>query len=124
MIVGVLAAASPVMAATPVALAIVNAEPARALRCTALLAHFITLPETAIAPGATAVLALVRSRDGTLAVADGAQRLVVEAVHCGADDAWSATWAALPLGRARAAARLTLHCRIARRLICTPGGTP
>jgi len=120
----VLAGAAPAVAGAlqPVTLEIVNDEPATALRCVVMLAHFVSVEAGPIAPGGSLSLPLGRGADdASLTLANAAGKpMMIENVVCGASVNWAATRADVSLLALRAPAtrRLAMRCRIDGRLGC------
>ena len=103
-----------------VALEIRNAGVGAPLRCTILLAHFVTLEAGQAAPGETLRLSLVRSGgDGVLLFrGDGGKQMAVENILCGVSEDWSRTRSDVPLLDLRDPGRgaLQVACSLAGRL--------
>lgn len=99
----------------PVGLTIRN-DSAETLRCTALLAHFMSEDLGRLAPGASLTVALRRdAARGILALAPREGRDVpLENLLCGRDAAWTQSTGELPLAAARsgAAGRFAGRCRL------------
>lgn len=100
---------------------LVNAD-GQTLRCVTVLAHFVSLPDLSIAPGATLRVSYFRGMaDGTLYVLrDDGRRMMVENLLCGRTDDWDATRGEVPLldVRASASPHVVMTCRVAGRLQC------
>ncbi|MEQ8354081.1 MAG: hypothetical protein RH942_00975 [Kiloniellaceae bacterium] len=92
------------------------------LRCTLILAHFITKEIGEIAPGGRVSVPLERrSGDGVLASGrHKGEPMLVENVLCGSVADWQATAGDLPLPAIRRGSKrhYRLRCRIAERLAC------
>lgn len=92
------------------------------LRCVTVLAHFVSLPDLVIEPGATRRVSYYRGiADGTLYVLrDDGRRMMVENLLCGRTDDWDATRGEVPLLRVRASTspHVVMTCRVAGRLQC------
>jgi hypothetical protein len=103
-------------AMTPVDLTIRN-ESAEVLRCTALLAHFMSEDLGRLAPGASLTVALRHDRaSGALALAPREGRDVpLENLLCGRDSDWTQSTGEMPLTAARsgAAERFAARCGLA-----------
>ena len=90
------------------------------LRCTVVLAHFVTRALEPIPPSGELALALERhAASGTLAFGwhDGAPMLV-ENILCGSDGDWDATRTDLPLTPIRAGTGDAFACTIAAGADC------
>lgn len=93
------------------------------LRCAAVLAHFMSEPLGAIAPGDRLTVTLRRDRaNGTLALGPREDRDVpLENILCGRDAHWTASTGDLPLGAVRTGtvARFEARCDMSDgRVIC------
>jgi hypothetical protein len=105
----------------PVALTLENAggEP---LRCTLVLAHFITKEAGEIAPGGRLTVPLER-RPGDGVLASGRHKgepMLVENLLCGTQDSWQATSGDVPLLPVRRGgeAAYRLSCAVEGRFSC------
>ncbi len=110
-----------------VALEIRNAGVGAPLRCTILLAHFVTHEAGEAAPGETLRLSLVRGGDGILLLnGDGGKQMAVENIICGVSEDWSRTRSDVPLLDLRDPARagLQVACWLAGRLRCRASAPP
>ena len=104
---------------TPVTLAI-HSDTGTALRCTIMLAHFVTQN----ADPNSHKIELTFDRDdasGTLAERRSGRAMQVENILCGDRDNWQATQADIPLALLRppGARHFAAHCRLEPRLRCT-----
>ena len=92
------------------------------LRCVTVLAHFVSLPDLTIAPGATLRVSYFRGADdGTLYILlDDGRQMMVENLLCGRTDDWDATRGEVPLldVRASASPHMVMTCQVADRLQC------
>ncbi len=92
------------------------------LRCVTVLAHFVSLPDLTIEPGATLRVSYFRgAADGTLYILrDDGRRMMVENLLCGRTDDWDATRGEVPLldVRASTSPHMVMTCRVAGRLQC------
>jgi hypothetical protein len=118
----VLAAISLVTQASAITLSIKN-DDLRALRCTVLFAHWVTIDVGRIAAGEVATVAMTRGREpGSLYIPrfDG-RPMMIENIICGADPDWSNSVDQLPLIAVRdsAASSYEIACRAAPRIVCT-----
>ena len=113
-------------AASPetIQLRIENGGP-EAIRCTAILAHFVTRSLPIIEQGAAQSVPLARDRqNGTLSFGShGAEPMMLENILCGRDSDWTASARDLPLQdlRVEPAERFEYRCSLdSERVICTP----
>lgn len=92
------------------------------LRCTLVLAHFITKDLGEIAPGTAVSVSLERqAADGVLAAGrHKGEPMLVENLLCGASSDWQGTAADLPLLQLRRDERTHYHlrCRAGGRVDC------
>lgn len=93
------------------------------LRCTAIIAHFLSEDLGAVAPGGRIELTFRRSEDGGLALGtfDG-KPMWVENIRCGLDTRWTETATDIPLDVLRTAdvKALSAACSATRsNLACT-----
>ena len=98
------------------------------LRCTILLAHFVTLEAGEAAPGESLRLTLIRNgEDGVLLLRGGdGKPMAVENILCGVSEDWSRTRSDVPLLDLRDPARgaLQVACSLAGRLRCRASAPP
>lgn len=119
--------AAPLVAASAsastVTLSIKN-DDRQALRCTVVLAHWVTVDVDPIASGATATVEMTRGpQPGALHISrfDG-RPMMIENIVCGSDQDWGASFEQLPLTQVRDSVTSTYRivCRAAPRVVCTP----
>ncbi len=107
--------------ATAVAVTIAN-ESDRGLRCLLVFGHWVTMDVPVVEPGGRTVVELQRAADRALAVPrdrDG-RLMMLEALHCGYDSAWSSSlvklgWRAVMMSDR---SEFVLACRAGERPLC------
>ncbi len=111
-----------------VALEIRNAGVGSPLRCTILLAHFVTLEAGEAAPGEALRLSLIRGGGDAVLFVRGAggKQMAVENILCGVSEDWSRTRSDVPLLDLRDPGRgaLQVACSLAGRLRCRASVLP
>jgi hypothetical protein len=109
----------------PVVLIVTNDTPST-LRCTALVAHFVSSNLGRLPPGRQLSLPLSRHEPGG-SLAYGSHRdqpMWLENIVCGVDDDWTATRVDIPLQRLResSVSQVRISCLIRATLTCQPLG--
>ena len=111
-----------------VVLEIRNAGVGSPLRCTIVLAHFVTLEAGEAAPGEALRLSLIRNGgDGVLLLrGEDGKQMAVENILCGVSEDWSRPRSDVPLLDLRDPARgaLEVACSLAGRLRCRVSAPP
>ena len=104
----------------PVRLRLSNEAVNMTVRCQIVLAHFVTLADYRIVPGASRELELQREESsGALIVSrDDGRPMAIESIYCGLDGRWDETRADLPLNGLRDRARDHVD------MICVDSGSP
>ncbi len=110
-------------AASTVTLSIKNDDP-QSLRCTIILAHWVTVDVGSIASGATSAIVMTRGpQPGALHIArfDG-RPMMVENILCGTERDWGNSFDQLPLLPVRddTGSTYQISCRAAPRVECMP----
>ena len=114
-----LAPSSNALEATPVTVTIENGTD-QDLRCLMVFGHWTTIDVPLVGPGGRASIALYRGADRALFVPrpqDG-RPMMLEALHCGYDRAWSDSLVKLDWTRPM------LMNAVSFRLLCGPGAKP
>ena len=107
--------------ATPVSVAVHNGSE-RPLRCLLVFAHWTTIDLPVLQPGGSAPMTLYRAADRALFLprAGDGRRMMLEALHCGYDDAWSQSLVRLDWTAAMRSGetRFVLDCAVGERPAC------
>jgi hypothetical protein len=92
----------------------------RDLRCLLVFGHWVTMDVPVIAPGGAAAVDIRRAADGALHVprAGDGRPMMLEALHCGYDEDWSASLVKLGWQPVMASERREFV------LTCAPGAAP
>jgi hypothetical protein len=106
---------------TPISVTFHNGSE-RPLRCLLVFAHWTTIDLPVLQPGGSTAIVLYRAADRALFLprAGDGRRMMLEALHCGYDDAWSRSLARLDWTAAMRSGetRFVLNCAAGERPAC------
>ena len=119
------ACAAEARQATPISVTILNRSE-RPLRCLLIFAHWTTIDLPVLDPGGSTAIGLFRAGDRALFLprAEDGRRMMLEALHCGYDGAWSESLVRLDWMPAMMSdeARFALICSAGERPSCRWSG--